>query len=283
METEITLGKAQDKLRQMSEMPDYFERDEDGIACDFAIIPEIAAGAIGYAFSDLRREGLHIIVDVGASTLDVCTFVLHHPEGTDHYELLTTDVQRLGTITLHQKRIRAISDAYEAHSTELRDKHDPLKPISADREEYLLPKEATLSALEGGEERLKEECNRVIRGILRDAWMRRDPNAAAWSTELPVILIGGGGRAEFFREIVGELDPWLRGIQHNNGTHSVEVSVPETVCSRTTEYDRLVVAWGLSHQEFNIGQITPADRISDIEPPPTNTRWQYRFVDKDQV
>lgn len=128
-----------------------------------------------------------------------------------------------------------------------------------------------------------DECNQVIRGILREVWMRRDPMATAWSSELPVILIGGGGRAEFFQKIVSDLDPWLRQVKHNEGTHSVEVSVPETVCSKTTEYDRLVVAWGLSNQEFNIGEITPANRISDIDPPPVNTQWQARFVDKDQI
>lgn len=283
IDNEITLGKAQDKLRQIAEVPDYFERDDNGVACDFAIIPEIAAGAIGYAFSDLRREGLHLMVDVGASTMDVCSFVLHSPEGTDRYELLTADVKRLGTIRLHHERIRAISDAHATHAQELRDKHDPMSPISADREEYLLSKEATLAAVDEGETSLKGICERMIRRIVRDAWMRRDPNAAAWKTELPVLLIGGGGRAEFFRQIVDELNPWLRRIKNNDGTDSLQVNVPDTVCSKTTEHDRLVVAWGLSHQEFNIGQITPADKIPDIEPPPSHSRWQSRFVGKDQV
>jgi hypothetical protein len=215
--------------------------------------------------------------------LDICTFVLHHPEGTDRYELLTSDVRRFGTIALHQERIRAISDAYVAHSADLRDKHDPLRPISKDKKEYFLSKKAILSAIEDGEAMLKENCNKAIRWIIRDAWMRRDPNAPAWSAELPVLLIGGGGRAEFFRDIVAELDPWLTGVMHNDGTRSVEVSVPKTVCTKTTDHDRLVVAWGLSNQEFNIGQITPADKISDVEPQKTNEGWKDRFVDKEQV
>lgn len=282
-EPEITLGKAQDRLRQIAEVPDYFERDPDGLACDFAIIPEIAAGAIGYAFSDLRREGLHLMVDVGASTLDVCSFVLHSPEGGDRYELLTADVKRLGTIRLHHERIRAVSGAYASHAEELRDKHDPMKPISADKNGYLISQKSTLAAIDEGEAKLKETCERVIRSVVRDAWIRRDPYAAAWKSELPVLLIGGGGKAEFFSEIVDELHPWLRKFKGNNGTNALPVEIPKSVCPKTFEHDRLVVAWGLSHQEFNIGEITPADKIRDVEPQQKSSNYQSRYVDKDQV
>lgn len=281
-ESEISLGKAIQQLQQIAEVPEYFEIDPDGLACDFAIIPEIAGGAIGYAFSDLRREGLHLMVDVGASTVDVCSFVLHNPEGTDRYELLTADVKTLGTIKLHQERIRAISDAIAEHAQELRDKHDPMSPISANRDEYLVSSDALLAAIDKRELELKNRCGKMIRSIIRDVWMRRDPNAAAWSAELPILLIGGGGRADFFRKIVDELDPWLKQFKHNNGTDLLPVTVPDTVGSMTTEQDRLVVAWGLSHQEFNIGQITPADQIEDIEPP-AKAQWQSQFIDKDQV
>lgn len=282
-DNEISLRKAEEGLQQLAEAPDYFDRDPDGLACDFAIIPEIAAGAIGYAFSDLRREGLHLMVDVGASTMDVCSFILHNPEGTDRYELLTADVRRLGTIRLHHERIRAISDAHANHAQELLDKHDPMKPISTDGKKYLLSSKATLAAVEVGELNLKSFCERMIREIIRNAWTRRDPHATAWKSALPVLLIGGGGRADFFRKIVDELSPWLRKNRHNDGTDLLPVTVPASVCTKTTDHDRLVVAWGLSHQEFNIGQITPADKIPDIEPPQSNSHWQSRFVDKDQV
>lgn len=282
-ESAITLGKALDKLRLIDELPDYFEATDDGLSCDFAIIPEITAGAIGYAFSNLRTEGLHLMVDVGASTVDVCSFILHNPEGTDRYEFLTTDVKRLGTIALHQARIHAISDAHARHAQQLRDEHDPMKPISGNRKDYLLSKPAIFSALDAGEAGLESDCDKMIRRIIWEAAVHRDPNARAWKTELPVLLIGGGGRAKFFRRVVDRLDPWLRKFRHNDGTRLLQVSVPDTVCRKTKDHDRLVVAWGLSHQEFNIGQITPADRISDIEPPQTNAQWKSKFVDKDQV
>jgi len=281
-EEQITLGKAQDALRYLTEAPEYWERDDDGIACDFAIIPEIAAGAIGYAFSDLRREGLHLMVDVGASTVDVCSFVLHEREGSDRYALLTADVQQLGTIRLHQDRIRAILQAHKKQAQKLRDKHDPLAPISQDIESYLLPRERILAAVRDGEEKLKSQCRRMLRQVIMDARTRRDPHASVWRGRLPILLIGGGSQVPFFRSLVDELNPWLMTYAGNEGTAVLPVALPRTISSTTTEYQRLAVAWGLSHQELNIGEITPADQIRDIEPR-RRIDWESGYISKDQV
>src|SRR5262249_1652427 len=50
-----------------------------------AVVPEVVAQAVGYARSQLRDTGLHLLVDVGASTLDVCGFVLRPADGQDCY------------------------------------------------------------------------------------------------------------------------------------------------------------------------------------------------------
>jgi hypothetical protein len=282
LEEQITLEKAQDELRYLTEAPEYWERDDDGIACDFEIIPEIAAGAIGYALSDLRREGLHLMVDVGASTVDVCSFVLHERAGSDRYALLTADVKQLGTIRLHQDRVRAISEAHEKQAQELRDKHDALAPISEDIESYLLPRERILAAVREGEAKLKSQCQCMLRKVIVDARTRRDPHASVWRGRLPILLIGGGGQLPFFRSLVDELDPWLKTYAGNEGVVFLPVAVPPTISSTTTEHHRLAVAWGLSHQKLNIGEITPADQIEDIEPP-RPIDWESGYISKDQV
>jgi len=282
LEDQITLAKAQYELRLITEAPEYWERDDDGIACDFAIIPEIAAGAIGYALSDLRREGLHLMVDVGAWTVDVCSFILHERQGSDRYSLLTADVQQLGTIRLHQERIRAISEAQERQAQDLRDKHDPLSPITEDVEAYLLSRDRILSAVGEAETELKKRCQEMLRRVITDLKKRRHPNASVWRGRLPVILIGGGGQLPFFRSIVDDLDPWLKKHIGSEGAAFLPVMVPQTISSKTAEHHRLAVAWGLSHPDFNIGEITPADQIPDIDPP-KSVDWKSGFISKDQV
>jgi hypothetical protein len=79
---------------------------EPGI--EIEVVPEVAAQAAGYARSTLRDPGLHLIVDIGALTFDVCGFVLHERDGEDRYELLTATVDRLGALELHHQRLAVL-------------------------------------------------------------------------------------------------------------------------------------------------------------------------------
>ena len=282
MEEEVTIGKAHDELRYLREAPEYWDRDDDGLACDFAIVPEIAAGAVGYALSELRREGLHVIVDIGASTVDVCSFVLHESQGSDHYGLLTADVQQLGTIKLHHERILAIKRVYDKQAEDLRDKHDPLAPIAEDIAPYLLSHEQIAKGVQKQEAALKERCKSMIRNVISQAKVRRDPNSSVWRERLPILLIGGGSKSPFFHSLVNDLGAWVASYSGNKGILNPPLPMPETLTSKMADSHRLVVAWGLSHPALDIGEITPVDRMPDINPTP-HRNWGDDFISKDQV
>ena len=282
MEEEVTIDKAHDELQYLLEAPEHWDRDDDGLACDFAIVPEIAAGAVGYALSTLRREGLHVIVDIGASTVDVCSFVLHESEGIDHYSLLTADVQQLGTIRLHHERILAIQRVFDKQAEDLRDKHDPLAPIAEDITPYLLSHEQIVPEVRKQEEALRERFKSMIRNVIGQAKIRRDPHSPVWRGRLPILLIGGGSESPFFRPLVNDLDAWVTSYSGNKGTFTPSVPMPKTLSSKMADSHRLVVAWGLSHPALDIGEITPVDRMPDIKPHRRRT-WQENFISKDQV
>ena len=266
-EEHITFGRANRELKHVED-PEYWETD-DALTCDFDIIPEIAGGAVGYALSEFRREGLHLMVDVGASTVDVCSFMLHAREGSDRYDLLTADVQRLGTIALHDERIRALKSVYERQAEHLRDSHDPLAPIARDIEPYLVPREKLLSAGDRAEAELKERFQTMLRRVIRDAKVCRDPNAPVWRNgRLPILLIGGGSKLQFFHSAVEEVSAWVRSLAGNDGAILLPVSVPDSLVDKPGEYHRLAVAYGLSHRAMDIGSITSADDTDDIEPLP---------------
>lgn len=65
------------------------------------IIPEVAAAVTAYARSRQRRDGLHLLIDVGAGTLDACVFRLHDDTG-DRVSIFQACVEPLGVIA-HQK------------------------------------------------------------------------------------------------------------------------------------------------------------------------------------
>lgn len=285
LEEEITIEKARQKLIHIDEIPEDWELDDNGLTCDFKIIPEIAAGAVGYALSDIRREGLHVMVDIGASTVDVCSFILPRSDEDAHYSLLTTDVQFLGTIRLHIDRILTLQKTYEKQAEALRDKHDPLTPIAEDIEPYLIPRDKLEEEIRKAETNLKKQFQIMLRRIICDAKQRRDPNSPVWDKgRLPILLIGGGSKLSFFFKAVEELDDWLKKKILNNGAMLLkDERIPERLKSETGVYHRLAVAYGLSHRALDIGKITPADQISDIDDTPTILDIDDWYISKDQV
>jgi hypothetical protein len=60
------------------------------------------------------------------------------------------------------------------------------------------------------------------------------------------------------------------------------IILPQTIIEVSHDSQRLGVAWGLSHPSLNIGDITPADQILDIELPKKKD-WESYYISKDQV
>ena len=283
-ENQITLEKARDELVQVSD-PDYWDTDEE-FACDFEIIPEIAAGAVGYALSTLRREGLHVMVDIGACTVDVCSFLLHETEGSDCYSLLMSDVKQLGAFRLHADRIVAFKQVYEMRTGKLLDRLDPMAPVNDDVKTYLISDEHFTAAFEEARAQLKKQFLYTVRKLIRLTKTHRDPKAPVWrSGRLPILLIGGGSKQAFFRSAVDELSDWLMGYTGNDGTMVLNIPIPDALTGSVKhagEYPFFAVTWGLSHRALDIGKIIPADSIPDYEhPPPVD--WRKRFVSKEMM
>lgn len=278
---DITIKRATKEIRLLIDTPEYWEEDIDGLSCDFEIIPEIAAGAVGYALSNLRREGVHLMVDVGAFTMDACGFLLHH-RGGDRYSLLTADVKQLGTIILHHQRISAVQSLYDKQARDLRDKHDPMEPITEDLKPYLMPRDKIISCIQSAEEDMKKNCLNTLRKIICDLKVRRAPNEDVWKKKFPILLIGGGIKLPFFISLIDEFKEWIKTYSGNEGATVLDAPIPETLNTKDGQYERLAVAWGLSHRALDVGEIIPADQIDDIDPPKL-IDWRGQHIGKELV
>ncbi len=265
-----------DALREGEEALDSLE--------NIAVIPEIAAAVVGYARSKHRREGLHVLVDVGASTLDICGFVLHQADdGRDQYSLLTALVKKLGLHELHGRRMHAA----QAAGARLAPDVPALSPFTAlpiagrtylDRREVRLRQD--LDAVDRG---YREECVEAIMLMLMDLRKRRDPRSPHWNSGLPVFMGGGGGRSEIMREIMREAQKRLVGAVPTRGIKREHLPALSTLSNEDIPNDmagRLDVAYGLSIDEDNIGETVPPELIIDILP---MSQREHEGVSKEQV
>ena len=178
-------------------------------ALGVAIIPETAAEVAGFAKSTSRARGLYLMVDVGAMTLDICTFRLGERSMAENlYVLLLALVPPLGVEAYH----------------------------------WFLAQGKT-------ETGFVEQANHALHRVVWNTKRARDPYAQCWKegNDLPVFLVGGGAKNDLHRRLINGLDPWLRQQARNGGMRMLELPIPGNIELPVpiSDFGRLAVAWGL--------------------------------------
>lgn len=245
------------------------------------VVPEIVAEVIGYARSKRRSNGLHVVVDVGASTLDICGFNLHAPDGEDCYELFTSLVERLGLNELHLKRVAAIRQAGAwASSLTPATALDPSSPIPVCGSDYVKqPSSVLREELTDVDDKHVMYCTNALMRVLMALKKHRYRRADAWRFGLPVFLAGGGRDFELIRKAMNEANKRFTAAVVAREIQWRRLPAPETLANNDVPNGRLDVAYGLSFDRFDIGEIHPPEEIPDDEPPPRRPRPDYPSKD----
>ena len=187
-----TLEAARDAIEAVGSEPDSGART--------VVIPEIAAEVVGYAQSNHRRDGLHVMLDVGGSTIDICGFVLHSADGgeDDRYDLLTALVGRLGLQELDRRRRRAVEREGEQFSTAVSLGPSPFEAVPAAGRSYVdRPSRRLAEILDDIDEEYTRQCANAVMRVLMDLRKRRDPGSPHWESGLSILYsFTGSVRAE---------------------------------------------------------------------------------------
>ncbi len=280
-----TLASAEEAVK------DIKNEKEDECDFNFNLIPEVIAEVVGYARSPLRDEGLHLLVDIGASTLDVCSFRLADEGGEDHYSILTADVKLLGAKHLHGKRVEGLKRAIEDHAKSLSDPTDPLYVIEDDVKSYIPPPDALTEQLAIAEKEFVGKCVELLKKTFEALKKRRDPDSRRWSEDFPIFLCGGAKEMTIYKEVVSDIEKWLVGLVHwfrrsPTGVRRINLPKPKSLAAEIDDnfHHRLAVAYGLSHQSYNIGAYEVPGEIEDLPPSsPPKRDIDDNYVSKDMV
>ncbi|MDA9976103.1 hypothetical protein N9F34_04735 [Alphaproteobacteria bacterium] len=259
--------------------------DEEELPWDFALVPEVVAEVTGYARSELRNEGLHFLLDVGASTLDVCAFLLRDKKGDDHFTIFTAEVVLLGAQHLHQARIDGAKRATSECAEELFDANDPLSPITNDLSSYVPDTHKIFDGISRANDNFSKKSSNAVHKIIWHTRKRRDPNSSRWSEVLPIFVCGGAKSIGLYQHVIDGIQEWLnRFIPSCPGVRVIHLPKPTSLEANVdqNDYHRLAVAWGLSHESFNIGTYDRPSEIDDI-PPPRVRDISNNFIGKDMV
>ena len=261
-------------------------RSEEQADIDIDLLPEVIAGAYGYARSEERRDGLHLMMDVGAGTVDACLFRLQMKEEVDYWPLLEARVERLGTAELHERRVTALKRVDEKEAERLRRAYDPFDGTAPAPPTSDLPDTAH-SAIESADEEMTRDVSKLGGHFVREALTRRDPKAAEFKAggSLPLLRMGGGSRAKPYEYALKDLRSDLAKNlpTGQRGARLLDTPVPGDLNEETEGMGyRLAVAVGLSEPSLDLPKHKPPSEIPDI-PMSEPRRRRPQSIDKDQV
>lgn len=237
--------------------------------------PELAAEVAAYLRSPMRREDLHLLVDVGAGTLDVAMFNVYE---TDEQEPLlpvfAKSVSRHGTAYLMDAR-RACCPRGHGFAWSYQ---DPVPDIPA----IVAHTGAQESELREADADFEREVREAILAPVWETWERKYPSSRRWDEGVPVIGCGGGMGSEYFEELMDRLV--ARGkpfrFQRLRFPRPGNLQAPNV---DSEDVDRLNVAYGLSFDPFDIAHTWGPDEIEDFPRDTSPSPYGGPYVDKDMV
>jgi len=250
------------------------------------VIPEIVAEAIGYVQSPQVNQGLHLLIDIGAGTIDIASFNLYSDGGSNQYPILTGEVHWLGAFELHKHRIANVKNRLTRWLDQLGKNEDPVRPIPSSVDSYL----PTADKLDIRIDRemdsvFYEQCMQAVQATMIYLRKRRDPHSPHWETGIPTFLCGGGSQTTFYEAALQEVSNWWKKNQ-TAGLKTLKLPKPDHLQAQglaESEYHRLAVAYGLSFPEYDIGGIKPPSEIQDVRSPESPKDYTDDFISKDQI
>lgn len=232
------------KLKKQGESSDRSLADDA-----VGLIPEFVAQVTGYVRSPRRQSDLHMLIDIGAGTLDATTFNVHEKDGEDCFPIFAKAVASLGTRFLVKSRIEKYPSLKEDGAL------SPYLPLP-NNESFSQLLNVSLDGLHQMDAPFRKKVAGIINRLLRDTKKPgKYPKSPRWDVGVPVFLCGGGAEVDFYQESI---------FDHKNSKllkmHLPKPDAFEAPDLLPANYSRLSVAYGLSFDRDDIGSIIKVDQ-----------------------
>ena len=249
--------------------------DESSIHSDKVnCFPEFVALVSGYVRSPRRQDDLHLLVDIGAGTVDVTIFNVHQDENQeDIFPIFAKGVQALGTSYLLKNRFLQLNIGENVDSTQ---------PILNDQL-FASKYKTEVNQISLADEVLCKRIKALVGGELRRVKKKRYRKSSQWEVGVPCFVSGGGKDLTPYQGV-------LQKMSLENYPFRIkldELPFPGDLKGEGLErrdFHRLLVAYGLSVDPFDIGKIIKSQDVpDDDEPDPDDDPFENRYVCKEMT
>ena len=272
----ISLARCADALSAPTKQAQRLaEHQTAGLLPDDRInaFPEFAAQLTGYTRSPRHFEDLHAMIDIGGGTLDVTVFNVVQRHGEFRFPIFARTVQPLGPRYLVRHRLHKLGiDDLRGIS--------PFENLPPNKE---FAHSCTTSVLRIAEidTPFQRKVREFIGGPLLHTKQHRHPKSRHWKSGIPTFFCGGAIVSEFYARLLEsfvEPDHPLRLLPS-------ELPEPEDLeadLQGEASFGRLALAYSLSFDPYDIGEIIRMNDIEDMEPDPMYD-YTDRYVSKDMI
>lgn len=222
---------------------------------DIEIVPEFVAQIASYTRSPQRQRDLHLLVDIGAGTVDVVTFNVHKDDNTeeDVFPIFCASVSNLGTHYLMSRRM--CSSPTPSNGQWL----DTARvPTAREMAAFLKLSVAEVSAADGLH---TKAVAGEIHEILRKTKSTRYRRSQHWNTGVRVFVCGGGSRCDVFTNAIPAASKMA-----SVPLSPLNMPLPTQLKAKdlpSDQFHRVSVAYGLGINSFNLGMIRTISEVDD--------------------
>lgn len=228
------------------------------------VVAEFVAQIASYTRSPQRQHDLHLLVDIGAGTVDVVTFNVNKDEqtGEDQFPIFWASVNNLGTHYLMSRRLQDGKISQGDHQD------DAITVPSA--EKFSQATGLPIQVVRRSDRTHASAVAGAISAVLRTTKQKRYRRSPRWQTGIRVFLCGGGSACEAFQVSIVEA-----GRRSGVPLPPIKLPLPERLRAPglpQDQFHRVSVAFGLGMDAFNLGQIRPMAAVEDDTPIPMKER-----------
>lgn len=225
---------------------------------DFRLVPEFVAQMAGYVLSPQRPEKgeeLHLLVDVGAGTVDIASFGAYRPHEDLFYKFPTwaSAVEPLGTHFLMNARCAALR-------IERRLWND-FEGVP-DCKKFAGLFGCNIENVEEIDCIFTEKVTAAIVKILDYTRRKRNPLAREWKTGIRTFVVGGGSHCSAFKSAVVKALKRVGSCPKEMRFELLEMENRDHIHHELLH--RLSVAYGLTFGADDIGEAIPPEDIEDF-------------------
>lgn len=226
---------------------------------DFRLVPEFVAQMAGYVLSSQRPEKgeeLHLLVDVGAGTVDIACFGAYRPPNDMLYKFPTwaSAVEPFGTHFLMKARCEGLG-------VESRQWDDFVGvPDCAEFAERFACEKKRVEEID---EAFAKQVSAAIGKVLFETKSKKNPMAREWVGGIRTFLVGGGSQCDVYRSAV--LNALKRRRTPLKEMHFELMELQNRAQINHELMHRLSVAYGLAFDADSIGEAISPDDITDLK------------------